>query len=196
MPLNISEDLQEALLGLTLKKSSLLPVIHFSVSHAGLTELCWKVLSTTAPQSSCHKANITVKIFSLTRKMCCCHGQGGVDFSLIAHLSPEWDVACQLLPPESVSILFIIYFLINFWTGLLSPQCNSTVMHWFCHRSSYSKYPLTPINNTQCYGQVKTIWVLPDFTVCADRLSTRTAGSHKHWNRTESLNYSCYKHII
>lgn len=176
MSLHISEDLQEALLGLTLKKSSLLPVIYFSVSHAGLTELCWKVLSTTAPQSSCHKANITGKIFPLTSKMCCCHSQGLVDFSLIAHLSPEWDVACQLLPPESVSILSIIYLFI-FWTGLLSPQCILMVMHWFCHRSSYSKYPLTLINNPQCCRHVKTIWELPDFTVCADTLSTRTAGS-------------------
>lgn len=56
---------------------------------------CRKVLSTAAPQSSCHEANVAVKVLFLTKKMCCCHAHSGVDFSLIAHLSREQVAACH-----------------------------------------------------------------------------------------------------
>lgn len=48
----------------------------------------WKVLSSAAPQFSCQKADITAKIFPLSKQMHRCHGQGATDFLLIARLSP------------------------------------------------------------------------------------------------------------
>lgn len=68
---------------------------------------CWEVLSSSALQFSCHKADITVKIFPLSKQMHRCHGQGVTDFLLIARLSPgcERDAACQLFRLSDVFLL-------------------------------------------------------------------------------------------
>lgn len=63
---------------------------------------CRKVLSTAAPQSSCHEANV------LTKKMCCCHAHSGVDFSLIAHVAGA-GCCLSLWPPEAVLLLFFCF---------------------------------------------------------------------------------------
>ncbi len=84
---------------------------------------CWKVLSATAPQSSCQEGNITVKIFLFPK--------GDVllswlkvlqSFSLIAHLSQV--VAC------------------HFGSCLLVLR---TAMHWICSIVSCGKHLLNPL---------------------------------------------------
>lgn len=111
----------KALLGLTFKNVLIITwdvwgFFFFSVSQMELLELCWKVLSSAAPQFSCHKANITVKIFSLTKQMHRCHGQGGADFSLIARLSREWAGCCL----STFSFFFASWIcLLVLWQGYL-----------------------------------------------------------------------------
>lgn len=81
--LDISEDPLRALMGRVYDPAKNAPsqaspiiardVLFFPCHRRGwqtFSFLGWKVLSTAAPQSSCHGANITVKIFSLTKKMC------------------------------------------------------------------------------------------------------------------------------
>lgn len=107
------------------QRSPSLPVTFISLTLAGLTEFLfsWKVLSSAAPQSSCHETNITVKIFPLPKKRCFCREQSGRDFSLIAHLSTEQVVACRFSHLKVFVILFL--FLRN---------TIFSVMHQYCAR--------------------------------------------------------------
>lgn len=48
--------------------------VYFSMSNQELREL-----SDVPAQSSCHEANVAVKTFPLSEKICRCQAQGGLD---------------------------------------------------------------------------------------------------------------------
>lgn len=186
--------------------------------------VCWKVLSTATPQSSCHEAGITVKILFLAKQMRCCRAQGGAHFSLIAHLSQGRAVARHFGHLKLFAVLSFLFFDRTIFCLIHQSGASLILLH---HSWSCNKHPLTLINNPHlcfwyifnpglclcivtgvqidfyiskgashlvqiCTHRIK--WIHKNLswwhscysdqlktTSQCDTLSTRTAGSHKHW---------------
>lgn len=109
----------------------------------------WKVLSGAAPQSSCHEPNITVKIFPLTKKMCFCRAQSGVDCSLIAHISQ--GAGCWLSLLVSLKLLAIPFF----FSSPPLPSSSSAL---------FTMHPVAPIVVIVVFV-VNAYWLIHDYRV-------------------------------